>query len=233
MTETIEVDVVRVFTDAQGRHGNELGIVQTSVASEGREQKIAALLGFSDTVFVDGIDQDLVGNHIVRIRIFTPVTELPFAGHPSVGTAWWLVRNGTPASVLREKAGDVTVENLPDATWIVAHATWAPEYEWIPMQSAGDLDALDANVFADGRHYAYAWKDQAGGQLRSRMFAPVSGIAEDEATGAAAIRVTARLARNLQITQGMGSEILTALTEGGRIRLGGRTVFDRAMVVRL
>ncbi|MET4097536.1 PhzF family phenazine biosynthesis protein [Arthrobacter sp. UYCu712] len=233
MAETIAVDVVRVFTDAQGGHGNELGIIPSSVVSQGREQTIAALLGFSETVFVDGIGQGPAENRVAHIRIFTPVTELPFAGHPSVGTAWWLARRGTPATVLREKAGDVTVNNLPDATWITAHAAWAPEYDWIPAAAAAEVNALDASSFTGARHYAYAWVDQAAGHLRSRMFSPAMGIAEDEATGAAAIRVTARLARDLRITQGTGSELLTALIEDDRVRLGGRTVFDRTMMVTL
>ncbi|MCY0905539.1 PhzF family phenazine biosynthesis protein [Arthrobacter sp. H14-L1] len=233
MAETVEVDVVRVFTDAQGGHGNELGIIASSVVSYGREQMIAALLGFSETVFVDGDEQGPAENRVTRIRIFTPVTELPFAGHPSVGTGWWLAWKGTPAAVLREKAGDVTVTSLADATWITAYAAWGPEYDWIPTASAAEVDALDAGSFTGSRHYAYAWIDQAAGHLRSRMFSPAMGIDEDEATGAAAIRVTARLARDLRITQGAGSELLTALIEDDLIRLGGRTVFDRTVMVTL
>ncbi|RIJ00135.1 PhzF family phenazine biosynthesis protein, partial [Clavibacter nebraskensis] len=51
-----EVHVVRVFVDADGRHGNELGIVLASPRTVGRELAIAQALGFSETVFVDAVD---------------------------------------------------------------------------------------------------------------------------------------------------------------------------------
>ncbi|MGH2208045.1 PhzF family phenazine biosynthesis protein, partial [Enterococcus faecalis] len=51
-----------------------------------------------------------------RVRIFTPQTELPFAGHPSVGTAHTLVRLGrAPAGVLRQHCGVGVVEVEVDA----------------------------------------------------------------------------------------------------------------------
>ena len=61
----------------------------------------------------------------------------------------------------------------------------------------------------------WAWMDEDRGQVRSRMFAPALGIVEDEATGAAAVRLTARLQRDLDITQGLGSRISTAYNPGG------------------
>ena len=52
-------------------------------------RRVAAELGFSETVFVEDRESG-------RIRIFTPGLELPFAGHPTVGTAWLLAETGTP-----------------------------------------------------------------------------------------------------------------------------------------
>ena len=83
----IDVAVVRVFTDDAGRFGNLLGIVDGSLSAR-RPAGIAARIGFSETVFVD--DARSRGH----LRIFTPAIELPFAGHPTVGTAWWLRRHG-------------------------------------------------------------------------------------------------------------------------------------------
>ena len=85
------VDVVRVFTDEDGGFGNELGIVESSERTRDREQQLAAALGFSETVFVDDVTEARA-----RIRIFTPAGELPFAGHPSVGVAWWFAQRGIP-----------------------------------------------------------------------------------------------------------------------------------------
>nr|WP_243683240.1 PhzF family phenazine biosynthesis protein [Clavibacter michiganensis] len=61
------------------------------------------------------------------------------------------------------------------------------------------------------------------------MFAPALGVVEDEATGSAALRLTARLGRDLRITQGRGSVLVTRLHDDGRAEVGGRTVPDRVI----
>jgi predicted PhzF superfamily epimerase YddE/YHI9 len=220
--DEVRVDVVRVFTTADGALGNELGIIRSSAETVGREQGMAAALGFSETVFIDGVTDG-----VARIRIFTPASELPFAGHPSVGAAWWLREQGTPVTVLAEKAGDVAVRPDGDITWIAGRASWAPEFEWIECATIDEVDALEASRYVRGHHYAYAWIDEGAGSLRARMFAPEMGIVEDEATGAAAVRITDRLGRDLEITQGRGSRISTRLGLDGIVEVGGRTVFDR------
>ncbi|MGO4533342.1 PhzF family phenazine biosynthesis protein [Leifsonia sp. 2MCAF36] len=230
MDETIEVVVVRVFTDESGRNGNELGIVQSSAATAQREQEIATALGFSETVFVDAVDE---AGRSSTIRIFTPAKELPFAGHPSVGTAWWLSDRRTPVDVLREPAGDVEVVVDDDTAWITARPEWTPEFQWLALESPAAVDALDPFSFASGQHYAYAWIDEAAGSIRSRMFAPEMGIIEDEATGAAAVALTARLGRPLSILQGEGSDLLTEPLGDGRVRVGGTTVYDRTIEATL
>ncbi len=230
MDETIEVVVVRVFTNESGRNGNELGIVQSSAVTAEREQEIATALGFSETVFVDAIDEP---GRTATIRIFTPAKELPFAGHPSVGTAWWLADRRTPVDVLREPAGDVEVVVDDDSAWITARPEWTPEFEWLQLESVEDVEALDPFAFPSGQHYAYAWIDQDAGSIRSRMFAPAMGIIEDEATGAAAVALTARLGRPLAILQGEGSDLLTEPLGDGRIRVGGSTVYDRTIEATL
>lgn len=61
---------------------------------------MAAELGFSETVFVD---DPATGT----IRIFTPSTELAFAGHPTVGCAWLLAERGSPVESLRVSSGHI------------------------------------------------------------------------------------------------------------------------------
>jgi len=228
--DTIEVVVVRVFTDESGRNGNELGIVQSSPVTAAREQEIATALGFSETVFVDAVDE---AGASATIRIFTPAKELPFAGHPSVGTAWWLADRRTPVEVLREPAGDVEVAVDDDTAWITARPEWTPEFEWLALESPEDVEALDPFAFTTGQTYAYAWIDEEAGSIRSRMFAPAMGIVEDEATGAAAVALTARLGRPLSILQGEGSDIVTEPVGDGRVRVGGTTVYDRTIEATL
>jgi predicted PhzF superfamily epimerase YddE/YHI9 len=226
MSSQISVAVVAVFTNDALEFGNELGLVRTEDSVRGHEQEIATRLGFSETVFLDSVDDGVAG-----IRIFTPASELPFAGHPSVGSAWWLAQEGTPVRRLAEKAGEVAVRYDGDVTWITGRASWAPEFEWMPLTSPAEVDALDPASFTYGHHYAYAWIDEAAGRLRSRMFAPEMGIAEDEATGAAAVRITTVLARDLQIEQGRGSHIRTRLLKEGDVEVGGRTVAVRQLVL--
>ncbi|MFB2597902.1 PhzF family phenazine biosynthesis protein [Herbiconiux sp. P17] len=252
METPLTVDVVSVFTDPDGGHGNPLGLLRSSAGTRGREQEIATALGFSETVFVDEIEEageagggreagqagDLgersaPHRRTARIRIFTPAAELPFAGHPCVGSAWWLAQSGLPVDVLRVSAGDVAVRYDGDFTWITGRASWAPEFTWHPLGSPAEVDALDPGAFTEGKHYLWAWVDEESGHLRSRMFAPAMGIPEDEATGAAAVRITALLDRDLAIDQGAGSRILTRRLGGDDIAVGGRTVAAHAATLLL
>ncbi|MBM7412976.1 putative PhzF superfamily epimerase YddE/YHI9 [Clavibacter michiganensis] len=228
-----EVHVVRVFADADGAHGNELGIVLASPRTDGREQAIAQALGFSETVFVDAVDAPGADPLGAAIRILTPARELPFAGHPTVGTAWWLASRGIDVDHLRVPAGIVRVDRAGDEVRVTADPAWGPEFAWHSMGSVAELLALDLPALAAASGvdhlYAWAWIDQAAGTIRARMSAPALGVHEDEATGSAALRVTAHLGRDLRITQGRGSELVTRLLADGRAEVGGRTVPDRVI----
>lgn len=69
-------------------------------------QRIASELSLSETVFVT---RPKLERHTAAIRIFTPQVELPFAGHPTVGTAVALgLENRTSAVRLEEKVGVIT-----------------------------------------------------------------------------------------------------------------------------
>lgn len=224
----IDVSVVSVFPDEQGAHGNPLGIVTNRIATAGREQELAALLGFSETVFVDSVEGGRAA-----IRIFTPAAELPFAGHPTVGFAWWLSWRGTPVEALDVSAGTVAVRAEGDLVHVTARPEWAPEFAWHPYATVAEVDELDPTWFDTGSHYAYAWVDEAAGVVRSRMFSPELGVPEDEATGAAAVRLSALLGRDLEIRQGEGSRLVTRLLPDGSVELGGRTVVNESRVVTL
>jgi predicted PhzF superfamily epimerase YddE/YHI9 len=52
------------------------------------------------------------------------------------------------------------------------------------------------------------------------------GVAEDEATGSAAVRLCARLGRELDIRQGRGSRIVARPRADGWVEIGGRSVLD-------
>lgn len=223
---TVRVEVVRVFTSPAGEFGNPLGVVAATATDSTGWQRLAAQLGFSETVFVEP-----AADGVAAVRIFTPTTELPFAGHPSVGTAWWLANQGTPVTALVVSAGAVAVSYDSDLTWVRARAEWAPEFVFHEFASAADVAALDPAAFTADHHYAWAWT--GAGAIRSRMFAPDLGIAEDEATGAAAVRITARLGTSLTITQGQGSQLLTRHEPDGWVQLGGRVAAAQPRDVEL
>ena len=209
---------MRVFTAPDGGFGNELGTVQTPVDDP---QAVATALGFSETVFVHS-----VADGRATISIHTPASELPFAGHPSVGTAHFL----GGLTTLAEAAGDVAVRYDGDLTWITGRADWAPAFTFHELASPADVDALDPLSFPAGKHYLWAWISPT--EIRARMFAPEMGIVEDEATGAAAVRITTQLGRDLTIRQGLGSVIHTRLL-GEFVEIGGRTVYDRQISLQM
>src|SRR6185436_5303843 len=107
----IEVTVLRVFTDADGNFGNPLGVIDASTVEPADRQPIATRLGYSETIF---IDLPRPGANTAHARIFTPATELPFAGHPTVGASWWLREIGRPIRTLQVPAGVVQVNYEDD-----------------------------------------------------------------------------------------------------------------------
>ncbi|MGQ4597680.1 PhzF family phenazine biosynthesis protein [Nocardia sp. R6R-6] len=221
-----QVDVVRVFTDSAGRFGNELGIARATDVAAAERQALAARAGYAETVVVEEpIDE------IVTVRIYTPTVELPFAGHPSVGTAWWFAAQGSPVRTLAVPAGPVAVELTDGLTWITARGEWAPNFTFHQLADADELVPLRADEFPGGPHYVWSWTDEHRGSLRARMFAPTLGIVEDEATGAAAVALTALLRKSLVITQGKGSQLFTQWDSDGWVRLGGRVVADQPVEI--
>ncbi len=82
-------DIVDVFTDRPFA-GNQLAVVHgAGDLSTEQCQAIAQEFNFSETTFP--VPQ---GEHEYAVRIFTPGSEIPFAGHPTLGTAWVLRDRG-------------------------------------------------------------------------------------------------------------------------------------------
>lgn len=221
---TIDVTVLRVFTDACGNFGNPLGVVDAATVSAGDRQRVATELGYSETIFIDLPNS---GSTSAHARIFTPSTELPFAGHPTVGAAWWLAERGTPIRTLQVPAGIVQISYDDALTVVRARAEWSPEFALHELDSVDELLASEPDDYPDDvEHYLWAWLDRDGGDIRARMFATDLGVPEDEATGSAAARLTDYLCRDLTITQGKGSQIYTTWNSEGWVLVAGRVVSD-------
>jgi len=99
--------LVDVFADAPFG-GNQLCVVPDAPAEldTATMQALALEIGFSETTFVTAVRPDGYD-----VRIFTPEEELPFAGHPTLGTAFTLHREGLIGSqaVHRCAAGEIPV----------------------------------------------------------------------------------------------------------------------------
>ncbi len=94
---TADVFTSAVFT------GNPLAVVFNAEGLPTETlQNIAKEFGYSETVFVFDADSEA---HTRRVRIFTPGAELPFAGHPTIGTAHVLVATGEVSASAVATAG--------------------------------------------------------------------------------------------------------------------------------
>jgi trans-2,3-dihydro-3-hydroxyanthranilate isomerase len=96
MTSTsLRYAVVDVFAKTPFT-GNQLAVVfDADDLSTYQLQRIAAEFNLAETTFpVDRTEADVAAGADYRMRIFTSSMELPFAGHPTVGTAWLLARRG-------------------------------------------------------------------------------------------------------------------------------------------
>lgn len=218
MTVT-DLHILRVFVNEDREWGNPLGVfLEAEKVPESQRQRVAADLGFSETVFVEDSGAG-------RLRIHTPQVELPFAGHPTIGTAWLLVRGGRPVEALRPPAGEVSVRHADGATYVAAPRQWAPSFEYRELDSPAEVRALNATEESHNA-YAWTWIDASAGTIRARAFVPEAGITEDEATGSAALTLCAELGRPLVVHQGRGSVLLCRPLPDGRVEVGGRVVLD-------
>src|SRR5438105_7206437 len=136
---TLRYVVVDVFTDSP-LTGNQLAVFTDGRdADEATMQALAKEMNFSESVFVLAPTE---GGH-ARIRIFTPARELPFAGHPVLGSAFVL---GAPLQLgeirLETEAGVVSVELEREGARITFRWMSQPMPEWEPFAEADQVQQL-------------------------------------------------------------------------------------------
>ncbi|MDA1256475.1 MAG: PhzF family phenazine biosynthesis protein [Chloroflexi bacterium] len=210
-----DLSVLKVFVGADGRGGNPLGVFLEGHEIPGaRRQAIAKELNFSETVFVDDAASG-------RLQIFTPAAELPFAGHPLVGTAWLLKQEGYAVEAVNPPAGEVQVRFDSETTWIRARPEWSPLIKFVQYDSPSAVDALEGAPDGVGFAYCWAWEDESAGRVRVRVFVPEHNIHEDEATGSGAVAFASHVGRAVTVNQGVGSLLVTELHEDGSVSVGG------------
>jgi trans-2,3-dihydro-3-hydroxyanthranilate isomerase len=257
-----------VFTETRFG-GNPLAVLpEADGLSDLQMQQIAREFNYSETTFVFPPE----AGHTRKVRIFTPSLELPFAGHPNVGTAFVLATSGALGEIraslavtfeekaglvpisIREAGGRITAcelqapqpfalgENLPGE--LIASALSLPEEDIVTrthgpqvasvglpfvftelkqgalarprihvkgFEAVGDLlgDASRASL------YLYA-RAADGVHVRARMFAPLSGVPEDPATGSAGCALAGLLTHYDREARGAFSYEIVQGVEMGR-----------------
>lgn len=228
----MEYRVVDVFA-ARALEGNPLTVVPgASHLSDAQMQAIARETNHSETTFVTGS-----ADGAPRVRIFTPQTELPFAGHPTLGTAFV-----TGADALELNVGRIPIERDGDLLWMTQKpATFGPELDVDRVAKALGVRPVAAEVVSTGTPVAlvrladsdavraadldpraYTGPDVAGlyvfatdsdHDVHARFFGDFVGIHEDPATGGAVGPLAAWLHRAGELN---GTRIVHQGIEMGR-----------------
>jgi hypothetical protein len=150
---------IDVFTDRMFG-GNPLAVVLDAAGlSTSQMQAIAIEFNYSETTFVLPPKQP---DHSAWVRIFTPISEVPFAGHPNVGTAFALAREMAERNervpgqfVFEEEAGLVPVTLLQENGAVIGAELLAPER----ADNAGERGGVS---FSHGRRYTDRSASAAG-----------------------------------------------------------------------
>lgn len=206
-----------MFTDPDGNFGNPLGIVDGRHVAEADRQRVAAALGYSETVYIDDAATG-------TLRIYSATGEMSFAGHPTVGAAAYLHTHGHPVDTLHVPAGPIPVTRSGDLYAVRADATWGSRWDWHHLDSPEAVLAADRTSYDAGHTFLWSWQDEPAGIIRARAFAPAMNVVEDEATGSAVTQLTAQLTRDLLVVQGAGSHLHTTWHPPTHATVGGRVV---------
>jgi trans-2,3-dihydro-3-hydroxyanthranilate isomerase len=255
-----------VFTETRFG-GNQLAVLPKAEGlTPDQMQQITREFNFSETAFVFPAKT----GHTRHVRIFTPASEIPFAGHPNVGTAFVLATigelgeiNSSHTIIFEEEAGLVSVtihategkigscelaapQSLSLGKTVAAKSvamavslgtedivtdTHDPQICSVGLpfvftelrdhaalaRARINMSGLEAlrDLGVDPQMYLYT-RVKDGFDIRARMFAPLSGVPEDPATGSANCTLGGLLADHEQVTSGMFSWRIAQGVEMGR-----------------
>ncbi|MFC9547559.1 PhzF family phenazine biosynthesis protein [Streptomyces sp. NPDC014603] len=250
-----DYDVLRVFCGPRGEYGDEVGVVRNGsvLPEDGERQALAAKLGFGRTVFVDDPERGVIdirtpagrptftGTPCVGAAWLLDVPELTtdagVMGARQDGEFCWIEARAewAPRYTLRQYASAAEVDGLAVPS---IGADEPPLYAWAWEDEPGGRV----------RARAFTHRDEGPGPDPAARLGDPEGAAdavdpegaedagdtggaptavEEEATGAAAMLLTERLGRALNITQGTGSQLLTAPQPHGWTEVGGRVLLER------
>lgn len=251
--------------------GNQLAVVPDARGlSDDRMLEIAREFNYSETTFVFPPDD---ARHTRRLRIFTPGGEVPFAGHPTVGTAHVLAEVGelplagpetriifeehvgpVPVMIRAEEGRPVfaqlSVAKLPEfgpptpsrdelarvlsiSPDDITEGRWHPQevscglpFTFVPLRNREAvrrarirLDAWEEHLGGKTGEMVMVFAmdaEEAGHDVRARMFAPGFSVPEDPATGSACAALGGYLAQRSDASSGTLRWIVEQGYEMGR-----------------
>jgi trans-2,3-dihydro-3-hydroxyanthranilate isomerase len=255
-----------VFTETRFG-GNQLAVLPQAVGLLAQQmQEVAREFNFSETTFVFPAR----AGHTRHVRIFTPAREIPFAGHPNVGTAFVLASAGEFGEIkssltvtFEEESGLVSVTIHESGGKVTSCELTAPQSlsfgKTLPVEPVAAAISIDSKEIVTKTHgpqvasvglpfvmvelrdrsvlkrarismsgfEALAAQDVMpdvflytrstdGFDIRARMFAPLSGVPEDPATGSANCALAGLLAHYSQQPNGSFSWRIAQGVEMGR-----------------
>ncbi len=161
MAMQLNFATVDVFTDRQFG-GNPLAVIINADGLSSRQmQTIAAEFNLAETTFVL---PPKVADHTAAVRIFTPRAEMPFAGHPNVGTAFVLAQQaecyGRPvvgdALEFEELAGLVRMQLLRNGPAVVGARLGSPQRlavgDTVPLEVVAEACGISVADIETRRH---------------------------------------------------------------------------------
>jgi trans-2,3-dihydro-3-hydroxyanthranilate isomerase len=255
-----------VFTETRFG-GNQLAVLPQAVGLSAQQmQEIAREFNFSETTFVFPAR----AGHTRHVRIFTPAREIPFAGHPNIGTAFVLASAGELGEIkssltvtFEEEGGLVSIKIHESGGKVASCELTAPQSlsfgKTLPVELVAAAISIDSKEIVTKTHgpqvasvglpfifvelrdrsvlerarisisgfEALAAQDLMpdvflytrgtdGFDIRARMFAPLSGVPEDPATGSANCALAGLLAHYSQDANGSFSWRIAQGVEMGR-----------------
>jgi len=240
-----------VFTETRFG-GNPLAVLPKAEGlSDHQMQQIAREFNFSESTFVFPAK----AGHTRQVRIFTPAAEIPFAGHPNVGTAFVLAAAG--------EFGEINSSIRAEQRKIISCELAAPQSlslgKTVPAELVASAVSLNRQDIVTDTHHPQICsvglpfvftelKDRSalerarinlsgfdalrdlgvnpqlhlytrvsgGFDIRARMFAPLSGVPEDPATGSANCTLGGLLAHHKEESSGIFSWRIAQGVEMGR-----------------
>ncbi|HRC18718.1 MAG TPA: PhzF family phenazine biosynthesis protein [Phycicoccus elongatus] len=154
---TLDFRLLNVFAlDGDPFSGNPLAVIEDASGLDTAAMlAVARQFNLSETTFITACGEAAEGSVDATVRIFTPGYEMPFAGHPTLGTAYVVgERLGRSSVVLRVPAGDIPVSgNGPVWTLTANPATVTPgavaRADLAAVLGVGEDDLLDGGWWID------------------------------------------------------------------------------------